>query len=49
LEEKNQKDACLKWKRHFGERFPCEMAEDILDDAKSFRSPAFIRSDARSA
>jgi hypothetical protein len=49
LEEPNQKDACPKWKRHFGDRFPCEMAEDELDDAKFFESPAFIRSDARSA
>ena len=49
LEESNQKDACLKWKRHFGERFPCGMAEDSLDKAKSHESPAFIRTDARSA
>jgi len=49
LGEVNQKDACPKWKRHFGKRFPCELAEDSIDDAKSFESPAFIRSDARSA
>lgn len=49
LEEVNQKDACPKWKRHFGQRFPCDMAEDRLENAKSFESPAFIRSDARSA
>jgi hypothetical protein len=49
LEEPNQKDACPKWERHFGERFPCEIAEDSLEAAKSFSSPAFISSDARSA
>ena len=49
METPNQKDACVKWKRHLGSRFPCEMAEDTLDDAKAFPAPAFIRSDARSA
>ena len=49
LEEVNQKDACPKWGRHFGKRFPCELAEDSLENAKSFESPAFIRSDARGA
>ncbi len=49
LDEVNQKDACPKWKRHFGKRFPCELAEDRLENAKAFDSPAFIRSDARSA
>lgn len=49
LEEVNQKDACPKWRRHFGERFPCGMAEDTLDDAKAHTAPAFIKTDARSA
>lgn len=49
IAEVNQKDACLKWKRHFGDRFPCELAEDSLDDAKIHESPAFIKTDARSA
>jgi hypothetical protein len=49
MEMTNQKDACPKWQKHFGDRFPCGMAEDNLDDAKSFASPAFIKSDARSA
>jgi hypothetical protein len=49
MELANQKDACPKWQRHFGDRFPCGMAEDMLDDAKSFDAPVFIRSDARSA
>jgi hypothetical protein len=48
LEEANQKDACPKWKRHFG-RFPCDLAEDELAEAKRFEAPAFIQSDARSA
>jgi len=49
LEVANQRDACPKWKRHLGERFPCDLAEDELAEAKRFDSPAFIRSDARSA
>jgi hypothetical protein len=49
LEAKNQKDACPKWQKHFGDRFPCDLAEDKLEDAKSFDAPAFLKSDARSA
>ena len=49
IEEPSKKNACLKWKRHFGERFPCDDVEDSIEDAKAFTSPGFIRSDARSA
>jgi cyclic GMP-AMP synthase DncV-like protein len=49
LEAENQKDACPKWQRHFGERFPCDLAEDKLENAKSFDAPAFIKADSRSA
>lgn len=49
MNEVNQKDACAKWQRHFGDRFPCDLAEDTIDNAKTFETPAFIRSDARSA
>lgn len=49
LELSNQKDACPKWQKHFGERFPCNLAEDKLEGSKSFEAPAFIKSDARSA
>lgn len=48
-EEANQKDACPKWRRHLGPCFPCDLAEDRLDDAAVHDSPAFIQSDARSA
>jgi hypothetical protein len=49
LELQNQKDACPKWQKHFGERFPCNLSEDILENSKSFDAPAFLKSDARSA
>jgi hypothetical protein len=49
IELPNQKDACPKWRQHLGSRFPCELAEDTLDGAKTFDSPAIIQGDARSA
>jgi hypothetical protein len=49
LEVPNQKDACPKWSKHLGPRFPCELAEDTIGDAKKYESPAVIRGDARSA
>jgi hypothetical protein len=49
IEEINQKDACPKWRKHLGNRFPCDLAEDRIDNAKKFRDAAFIKSDARSA
>lgn len=49
INEPNQKDACDKWKKHFGDRFPCSLAEDKLDDAYTHKAPAFIKSDGRSA
>jgi hypothetical protein len=49
VNEPNQKDACPKWKKHFGDRFPCHLAEDKLDDAKRFAAPMTIKSDGKSA
>lgn len=49
IEEPNQKEACKKWKRHFGDRFSCSNAEDQLDDAKVHAKPPVIRTDGRSA
>lgn len=49
IEVPNQKDACPKWRQHLGPRFPCELAEDTLEGAKTFDAPAIVRGDARSA
>ncbi|HEY5123042.1 MAG TPA: hypothetical protein VIK14_04835, partial [Ignavibacteria bacterium] len=49
INHKNQKDACEKWEKHFGDRFPTSMAEDELDEAKTFGSAAIINTDGRSA
>jgi hypothetical protein len=50
LEYPNQKDACLKWQRHLGNRFPCFLAKDEIEGAKSYAAAAAIKSDnSRSA
>lgn len=49
MHEPNQKEACKKWKRHFGDRFPCHKAEDQFDEAKQYTRAPFIHTDARSA
>lgn len=46
----NQKEACLKWQRHLGERFPCQFAKDEIEGSKIYSAPAIIKGDsARSA
>lgn len=40
----NPKDACLKWQKHFGDRFCCSTAKDIDENATSFSSPAIVPS-----
>jgi len=49
IAEKNQKDACEKWEKHFGDRFPTSMAEDELDEANKYSSPVILNTDGRSA
>lgn len=45
----NQKDACLKWQRHLGNRFPCSLAADEIETAKTYQQPAIIGDTAKSA
>lgn len=46
----NQKDACLKWQKHLGDRFPCSLAKDEIDGAKEFLTAPVIGGDnAKSA
>jgi hypothetical protein len=45
----NQKDACLKWQKHLGSRFPCSLAKDTVDGSNTYESPAIIGSTAKSA
>ena len=50
LENPNQKEACKKWQLHLGNRFPCFLANDEIEDSKSYVAPAYIKSDnSRSA
>lgn len=50
INESNQKEACKKWQKHLGEKFPCHLALDEEDEtAKSYSKPAIIRENAKSA
>ncbi|MBN8567728.1 MAG: hypothetical protein J0M25_13465 [Flavobacteriales bacterium] len=50
VEMKSKKDACAKWQKHFGDRFPCSnIVEDPEEIAKSFVYPDQIKTDNKSA
>lgn len=44
----NTKESCLKWQKHFGDRFSCSTAkdEDEQSNAKAYFSPAIIAKSA---
>lgn len=48
IENPNQKNACLKWQKHFGDRFSCSNAKDEIEDSNKYASPAIISSNAKS-
>lgn len=47
----NPKESCLKWQKHFGDRFSCSTAkdEDEQSNLKTYSSPAVINQNAKSA
>lgn len=47
--ESNQKEACYKWQKHLGSRFPCHLAEDKDENASSFVTPVIVRNNSKSA
>lgn len=50
IEAKSKKDACAKWQKHLGDRFPCSNIEEKDEDvAKAFSSPDLLRYDNKSA
>ena len=50
IEAKSKKDACAKWQKHLGDRFPCSTIEEKDEDvAKAFSSPDQLRYDNKSA
>jgi hypothetical protein len=49
IETNNQKDACLKWQKHLGYRFPCSLAMDRIVTGTNYENQAVLGSSARSA
>ena len=50
IELESKKDACAKWQKHLGDRFPCSTIEEKDEDvAKAFSSPDQLRYDNKSA
>lgn len=49
IENPNHKEACLKWKRHLGDRFPCHLAKDEIEGSKSYLAPPIKNDNSRSA
>jgi hypothetical protein len=50
IEMKSSKDACAKWQKHLGDRFPCSnIVEEPEEIAKAFVYPDQIKSDNKSA
>ncbi|HTJ52754.1 MAG TPA: hypothetical protein VL443_25030 [Cyclobacteriaceae bacterium] len=45
VESDNPKDACSKWQRHLGSRFPCELAKDEIENANVYSTATIIKSD----
>lgn len=49
IESKNPRDACLKWQKHFGNRFCCSTAKDEDEDAQAKAFPGIINTNSRFA
>lgn len=49
INKKNQKDGCLKWQKHFGDRFCCSTAKDKDEDAREMSSSGTINNNSRFA
>ena len=49
VENPNPKEACLKWKRHLGDKFPCHLAKDEIEGSKVYAAPAIKQDNSTSA
>lgn len=49
IDSPNQREGCLKWQRHLGDRFPCQYAKDEITGSNTYRSPTVLGSSAASA
>lgn len=45
----NSKEACLKWQKHLGNRFPCHLAKDEIEGAKIYAAAPIKNDNSRSA
>jgi len=49
IENPNTKQSCLKWQRHLGDRFPCHLAKDEIEGAKTYVAAPIKNDNSRSA
>lgn len=49
LNNPNSKEACLKWQKHLGDRFPCHLAKDEIEGAKEYVAAPIKNDNSRSA
>ena len=49
IESKNPHEACMKWQKHFGDRFSCSTAKDEDEDAQTKSSSGTINTNSRFA
>ena len=49
IENPNQKTASEKWQKHFGNRYPCHLANDELEESNVYETLPVIRVPAKSA
>ena len=49
INEINPRRACLKWQKHFGDRFSCSTAKDEDEDAKKNEKSGFLKNNSRFA
>ncbi len=49
IASKNQHDGCVRWQKHFGDRFSCSTAKDIDEDASQQRFSGTINKNSQYA
>lgn len=47
LQDKNPRNACLKWQKHFGDRLPCSLTKDEEEQNSSTQSLAGVAASSR--
>lgn len=49
IASKNQHDGCVRWQKHFGDRFSCSTAKDVDEDASQQRFSGTINKNSQYA